>query len=1080
MNPQLIFLGEWKVTPSDNTLRLGKTRRHIEPKVMDVLVLLCAKHPQVVTVEEILSSCWQNEDVGDNPVHKAINQLRRALGDKSANPAFIETIRKRGYRVIAPVTSPQTAVETATQMQWNERSPYPGLTAFNAEDAVVFYGRKEQVSTLLTRIQSQVKFGRAFSLVLGPSGTGKSSLVQAGILPVLTSPEGYRGIGVISSVKMDCADVTGEALFLTLASAILDWEIDNIPIIRGVSAQHLAATLETVPQDIVRICKKALQRHSLYKRPFVCLFLDHLEILLAAPYFTPALRQHFLECIDVFALSGVIMIISACRNDFYPQVVAYPTLMAGKAKGAHFDLSAPSRGELMQMIRLPALVANVQWEIDNESKMPLDDIIGTDAAEHPDALPMLQYTLQELYLRREDKQMSVAVYRELGGIDGAIGRKAEQVFCSLPKEQQNVLPAVFALLITLAADGKRYTSRTVLWSQLKIEAEILFVQIMVENRLFVSHLHNQQASFSLAHEALLRCWERAASWIEQHNESLKVKAHLRNSSLRWHQESRATAFLLAEGKPLQQARDLVNNPQFYVTQQELALINASEAKVCARRWKKRIVFTVLLVLTIISVVMSITRYQAQIEAQQRRLDAENLLGFMVGEFADKLRSVNRMDLLDGISNKALEYFTQAGSDSGIVAASEKRSEREKFQLAQTLLAMGEVAYSRGSQKEAKKAFDAAFTLFSALSSANPDDLENLKMAGISSFWLGQLRFDLKDYISAQEHFERYRAYSQQQYILEPKNYDVWSELSYAHNALGSVFLRQYRYDEASQAFTTSLTLKNKIIAANPDDKVLLADRADTLSWLASTEFKRGKLEVAVSLQTQVQSELLDMLMLQQDDAYIIENLALSHWQYARLLDYTNALGEARFQIKQAIALYEQALDQDKSNVRWQRDIAELRIYNGLLAVQDGATVTADFEEAIEKAGAVEGLQWSTQHNLIAYYQLRGNWKSSEALLQALDVKDEYVNSTGAAKTFQPLVAKFRLLEAKQYQHYGRVNATQEACGDVIQRLSGVVEGSKNVEILVPYVRAHDCSGDLEKVKDKISLLHNMGVTRLEF
>ena len=92
--------------------------------------------------------------------------------------------------------------------------------------------------------------------------------------------------------------------------------------------------------------------------------------------------------------------------------------MAAKANGAHYDLTPPNRQELQQIIRLPALTANLTFSHDPQTKTPLDEILCADTANNPDALPMLQYTLQELYLQRSDNnELLHSVYEKLGGIE---------------------------------------------------------------------------------------------------------------------------------------------------------------------------------------------------------------------------------------------------------------------------------------------------------------------------------------------------------------------------------------------------------------------------------------------------------------------------------------------------------------------------------------------------------------------------------------------------------------------------------------------------------------------------------------
>src|SRR6185369_3601893 len=124
----------WQVDLAGNAVSSGDVRTPLEPRVMQVLRYLCRHPGAVIPAEELLQACWGNVELGDNPVHKAITQLRRALGDSSTDPRYIETIRKRGYRAIATVVE---AAETALA-GWTGGSPFRGLEAFQENHAAIF------------------------------------------------------------------------------------------------------------------------------------------------------------------------------------------------------------------------------------------------------------------------------------------------------------------------------------------------------------------------------------------------------------------------------------------------------------------------------------------------------------------------------------------------------------------------------------------------------------------------------------------------------------------------------------------------------------------------------------------------------------------------------------------------------------------------------------------------------------------------------------------------------------------------------------------------------------------------------
>ncbi|MFT6992524.1 MAG: DNA-binding winged helix-turn-helix (wHTH) protein/tetratricopeptide (TPR) repeat protein [Paraglaciecola sp.] len=1086
MDTSLFFLGEWQVNPSTNTLRCGELIKQLEPKAMDVLLLLCAQQGQVLSADDIATQCW-GMDIGDNPVHKAITQLRKALGDKASTPTYIETIRKRGYHIIAKLDFPLDDELKAEQKNWQGASPFPGLVAFEGKDAQVFFGRNTQISTLLERLSNQISAKHTFCLILGPSGTGKSSLVNAGLLPALTSKNGYNGIGVISHTSIDFADISLERLFIDLASAMLDWDVNDQPVFAGMSAENLAQQLQKDSNTSIEQCIQALKKtQQRYSKSQFLLFIDRLEVLLSSPVFSDDERVAFLILIEKLATSGAIIVISACRNDFYPLVVNHPSLMANKGNGGHFDLLAPTRAELMQMIRLPAVATNLTWSVDVDSATPLDQILCAEAANNPDALPMLQYTLQELYLQRsESDELQVSVYKSLGGIEGAIGKKAEEIYQQLPEEHQPQLAAVLSHLVTLSPDGETITSRTARWSELSQASDTSFVQAMVNSRLFVSHLQNNEPCFSLAHEALLRCWPRASEWISAHKDSLTIKSRLQQLTERWLKEHKSAAYLLPQGKPLEEAMSLQGMPVFTLDADELALLKASQQKVKTKRWLTRSTISLLCLLTFTAIFMSVKSQQSEVFAQQKRLDAESLLGFMVGEFADKLRSVKRMDLLDGISNRALEYFSQQEDEygsSGLFSLSDQALNfKAKFQHAQTLNAMGEVAYSRAKAEEAGQAFNSAKVILDKLYVEQDDNLELLKTLGANAFWLGQLAYDKSDFDSAQPLFELYRDYSMEMNRLEPENMDGKIELYNALSVIGTLYLRQQRYDAAKTAFQSSLSKTNQLLIKYPNDSLMHSDKVDALLWLATTEQHRGNLEATLLLLEEGQEIIQEALVSEGNNANLLERLAYLHWRQAILLDYQNAYSEAYIYISKAFETLQKVLMQDPENEVWNKDLLKIKLSKLLFSKKIGIPENNEFLTKMNPKNIKKIQDPNTLVAVIKYYQTVGNWKESSDLIQHSLQNSEFKNPTNISDARDILAfSHLKLLEASYLINDNNMFDLSKTCKQVIEFLGPLVKKSRSVEYLLPYIQAHDCIGERNKVKTELAYLEEMRIKVSDF
>lgn len=1082
------FFGEWQVDPSANTLRLGKQLIQLEPKAMDVLVLLCQNAGEVLSSDEIVSACWPQTEVGDNPLHKIITQIRKALGDSATSSSYIETIRKRGYRTLAQVTFPLGQEESATPQSWQGGSPFPGLQAYDARYAKVFFGRGSQIDTLLERIAQQVQYGRAFCLVLGPSGSGKSSLINAGVMPNLMQNSGYNGVKVESYSSLDLADLTPGQLLMQLASALLDWEVADQPVFDGCSAEQLADKLQHQMDWVLQSCKKALQNQHESKSRFA-IFIDRLEVLLSSPLFSEEERLLFIDRMEQLATSGLVLVLSACRNEFYPLLVTYPSLMAGKARGAHFDLAPPSRADLLQMIRLPAIAANLSWDLDPNTAVPLDELLCSEAASNPDALPMLQYTLQELYLQRSDSnQLLFSVYKNLGGIEGAIGKNAEQAIAQLSTAEKDSLPRVLSLLVTLREDEQSITSRTALWQQLQNDAERFLVQAMVEHRLFVSHLQNAVPCFSIAHEALLRRWPRATAWIAEHHQSLSVKSRLQHLTKRWLAEDKHSAYLLADGKPLAEAQQLAQNGFFTLDANEKDFIQASGKRSKLVRTSRRLTFALLCVLTFTAVLMSFRSFEAEKQAQQKRLAAESLLGFMVGDFADKLRSIGRMDLLDGISNKALEYF----SDFSDAEKDQYLSTQARLQHGQTLEAMGEVAYSRDKIDEAKTALLAAREKLAPVLNEQPDNLELLKTLGANAFWLGQIQYDAKNWLAVKPEFELYYSYSQAMYKIAPDSVDALMELSYATNSLGSLAMKLQEFEQATAFFDESLNLKLLAKAKDPANTALIADIADTRSWLASAALAKGDIYKAIAVHQQIQAEFEIMNKDAKSDAYLLEKVFNSYSKLAKIYSYQGLTKRAFELAYQAYDLLTQAVIQDPGNKGWQNDLffqkARLMRLNALLhdprisytpelLRQELERKKVEFGSESRYLRAYNNWRLESAH----YYQATGQLqKSTDSILSALDYYHELYAIDATNLGLVLALAEAELLQAIHYKTKLQDNKSKQSCSKVKALLEPLQLKDKQPDFIQPYARALSCLNELDQYPELQQLLQKSALALNDF
>ena len=321
------------------------------------------------------------------------------------------------------------------------KNPYKGLRAFQQADAADFFGRTAMIQRVLDRLQEPVVENN-FLAVIGPSGSGKSSLVKAGVLPSL------RGGGVPGSENWFYAEmVPGEVPLEELASALLSVSSSPLPGVVDTLREHADGLAMGVYEALPSRDSKLL------------LMIDQFEELFTQVEHESD-RQQFLDLIlnAVSAENSPVIIIATLRADFYDRPLLYQGF--GELIRARTELVLPLNDEeLAETIEGPARRVGAVLE---------DDLIETiidDVREQPGALPLLQYALTELFERRDGALLTIAAYQDIGGTLGALAKRAEEVFRRFNEPAQNMARQMFLRLVTLG-EGQEDTRRRILQSEL--------------------------------------------------------------------------------------------------------------------------------------------------------------------------------------------------------------------------------------------------------------------------------------------------------------------------------------------------------------------------------------------------------------------------------------------------------------------------------------------------------------------------------------------------------------------------------------------------------------------------------------
>lgn len=349
-------------------------------------------------------------------------------------------------------------------------SPFRGLDAFGTKHASVFFGRGEATARAVDLLREAGSRGSPYLLVVGASGTGKSSLARAGLIPRLTTP------GVINEVDgwriavMRPGD-NPAGPFFALATALLQDE-SGLPkeeegrgpalpeIGQGDSRTpaELASVLRHADSAAVKPIINALSRlaagerdREAYGREVRCdlvLLIDQLDELFADSV-SPAERESFVDLVDALVATGRVWVVATLRADFYPQMLAQPVLKKLKENGATYDLSSPGAVELAEIVRAPAAAAGLVFETDAANGERLDARLLRDA-DQPDMLPLVQLALSRLFERREtigdETRLMLKVYESLGGLKGIIDEAGKKRWRRLARPRPRACPGCCACL----------------------------------------------------------------------------------------------------------------------------------------------------------------------------------------------------------------------------------------------------------------------------------------------------------------------------------------------------------------------------------------------------------------------------------------------------------------------------------------------------------------------------------------------------------------------------------------------------------------------------------------------------------
>ena len=474
--------------------------------------------------------------------------------------------------------APLKAISNGIEPPAPGEPPFKGLEFFDEKDAALFFGREQITSKLIQELRSS----RFLAVVVGASGSGKSSLVRAGVVPALKkgvplpdgtlpptdsqswityilTPTAQPLEALATALTRDSESVTATAtltddlnkdpralhLWLRRQWADSKWQMGDSqkPSVISHTPSAIPHSLLVIDQfeELFTLCREEFEREA---------FIDNLLTALA------------------YGEDGLVTVLLTIRADFYAHLAQYSELRDAVAKYQEF-IGPMTAEELRRAMEEPAKLAG--WEFEPG----LVDLILRDVGEEPGALPLLSHALLETWKRRSGHILTLKGYHDAGGVRGAIAQTAETTFQQLTTGQQATARNVF-LRLTELGEGTEDTRRRASFDELIPRDETAASVYAVLLRLADARLITLHAdSAEVAHEALIREWPQLREWLNQDRDGLRLHRQITEAAQEWELLDR-DAGALYRGARLVQALEWAKANSYTCNADERAFLQASE------------------------------------------------------------------------------------------------------------------------------------------------------------------------------------------------------------------------------------------------------------------------------------------------------------------------------------------------------------------------------------------------------------------------------------------------------------------------------------------------------------------------
>ena len=851
------------------------------------------------------------------------------------------------------------------RLKWPKEkgSPFTGLAAFEADQAAVFFGRDRAVDKARRRLVAAAERGTPFLLIVGASGSGKSSLARAGLIPRMTTP----GVAAAIDLWRTAILKPGEgqagpvaALAAALFAALPELAEGDFP-----TAAALADNLQRGGTAAARPVAGALTRIAVAEqrerhaeaplRPALLLLVDQLDELFAQAVGDHE-RRAFAEAITQLVANGRVWCITTLRADLYELMLKQPGLNALKEAGASLDLGPPGPAELAEIVRAPAAAAGLAFETTSD-KGALDDRLLADA-KTADSLPLLQFTLRQLYERRvateSETLLTYAAYEALGGLQGAIAAEAERAVANLPAGALDALPKLLRQLAEPARHGTALTLREALHSEAAADPrEAALVEALLGARILVARQDmSGRPTLRLAHDAVLTSWPKAAAAAQASRDFYRVRAEVEDAEHRWREHGQPKDRLIQRGVPLAEAEKLIADFAGELPDALVGYVNASRNQARLRQRLVAAAAVFFFVLAVVATGAGIVAYREQQQALRNFALAKQTADSLVVDIAQGLREVEglRAETVRKILGAAEATFNQISlSDPNDLSLLASRT---------TMLdTFGDTYLALNDLESALKAYRESLAISERLAKAKPKNLLWQRGLATAQEKVGYV-------LRAQGHLaEALQIYRQDLATMEgvvkaaPDNPQWQRDLSISHEVIAGVLLDQGKLPDALQAYRDSLAIAEHLAQSDPGNADWQRDLATLKAEIADVFEAQGHLPEALQSLRDSVAIMERFVKAQPDNTGAQRNLAVAYNRLGDVLKKQGHLADALTFYRNGLAVTQRLAKTDPDNAKWQADlrfgfskIGEVLMEQGNLAealqtYRDSLTIAARLAKA---------------------------------------------------------------------------------------------------------------------------------------